>query len=176
MAQGLLSKPYVVNPYSKNMEEAVRFIECTAELECDPYLYYAIHPDLNTPYEWPNFQEQIQSAVEEKAYYEDVMNQLDGAYVSGSADIQAMIDYYDLFLKDQEEERWEISADTISTQRKLLETLDLHTDSIYLGASGSTADQMISELCDRYVNGNLTMDAMLDELGNKMRMMQMEEQ
>jgi hypothetical protein len=33
---------------------------------------------------------------------------------------------------------------------------------------------MIAELCNRYASGNLTMDTLLNEIGNKMRMMQLE--
>lgn len=165
---------YIVNPYSQNKDAAVKFIECVSELESEPYIYYAIHPNCNEPYERPNFQKWVESAAKEKAALEATMKRLDGMELAEMADIQAMIDYYDLYLENQENERWMISSQTISQYRDLLKVLDLHTNSIYLGAPGTASEQMIADLCVRYASGSLTMDALLDEIGNKMRMMQLE--
>lgn len=165
---------YIINPYSQNIDAAIKFIECVSELESEPYVYYSIHPDCNTPYEKPNFEQWIESAVQEKAALEATMKKLDGLELSEKADIQAMIDYYDLYIANQENERWLISADTIAKYREMLKVLDLHSNSIYLGAPGTASERMIAELCNRYASGNLTMDTLLNEIGNKMRMMQLE--
>ena len=102
------------------------------------------------------------------------MKKLEGLVLSEKADIQAMIDYYDLYIANQENERWLISADTIAKYREMLKVLDLHSNSIYLGAPGTASERMIAELCNRYASGNLTMDTLLNEIRNKMRMMQLE--
>ena len=136
---------YVVNPYSKDQDAALAYIECISELESAPYLYYAIHADYSEPYEWPDFHAWVESAIREKQQLKETKKALEGMEAPELSDIQAMIDYYELFLKNKESERWMISADTIAEHRKLLERLDLHVNSIYLGAPGSTAEQLIAQ-------------------------------
>lgn len=165
---------YVVNPYSKNMDAAIKYVECLSEIESEPYIYYTVHPDCNEPCEDPHFQALIESAVQQKAELEETIKSMEGGDPVDRVDVQAMIDYYDHLLDNKESERWLISAQTIESQRKLLQSLHLHTESLYLGAQGSRVDQMIAGLCSRYADGSMTMDVFLSELSKKVNMMQLE--
>ena len=89
-------------------------------------------------------------------------------------DIQAIVDYMQHYIENQENERWMISEHTMQNQRKSLESLNLHQNTIYLGAPGSTVDLMIAELCQRYADGNMTMDDLLNELARKVSLMELE--
>ena len=165
---------YVINPYSKNMEAAIKFIESVTKLKSGPYIYYAIHPEFNEPYEKPDFQQMIASYVQGKSELEEILRDTSNLHHTAIGDLQATLDFYNAYLENQEKEKWMISSETITKYRNLLDNLHLHTSSIYLGASGSAAEQMISELCARYTLGNMTLDAFLNELNLKMRMMQLE--
>ncbi len=162
---------YVVNPYSKNQAEALKFIETAAQMEMNPYLYYAIYPDCNTPYENPSFAENIAKYTEEKASLEKAR---ETAEEEALENIDYQLEYYTKYLEDQENQRWMISENTITETRQLLEKVNLHVSSFYLGSNGTSAYDVIAELCTRYCGGNLSMDAFLNELTNKITMMQLE--
>ena len=165
---------YVVNPYSTNQEAAIQYLECVAALESEPYIYYATHPDCNDPYENPDFEHIITSVTQSKNVLEEALSMIDASDIDKADDIQAMIDFYDTYLQNAENERWMISAETIAVQREMMENLNLHTESIFNGATGSKAEGIIVQLCKRYVDGNVTIDMLLRELDAKLNMMKLE--
>lgn len=167
---------YVINPYSRNIDVAIKYLECVAELESEPYIYYAIHPECNDPYEWPSFEQEVASIIQDKKALEDALIKLQASGTNQTDEIQAMIDYCNLFLQDIENERWMISAETIKTQREMMQHLHLHTDLLFTVSPGSRAEQMLSQLCKRYVEGNISIDMLLRELESKLNMMKMENQ
>ena len=162
---------YVINPYSSHQAEAQKFIETASVMEINPYLYYAIHPQCNAPYENPNFAGIIEQYSKEKAYLEGLKEKAEG---QARDEIDYLLDYYDKYLNDQEHQRWMISADTIAESRKKLQNINLHATSFFLGASGTAAYDMISELCTRYCSGLMSLDTFLHDMTNKVHMMQLE--
>ncbi|MEF9880562.1 MAG: hypothetical protein RR975_14195, partial [Clostridia bacterium] len=47
---------YVINPQSEHIESAIKFIEEASHIENNPNVYYATHPQMNEPYQNPNFE------------------------------------------------------------------------------------------------------------------------
>ncbi|NLB41216.1 MAG: hypothetical protein GX815_02980 [Clostridiales bacterium] len=165
---------YIVNPFSRNIDDAIKYIEKVSEMDSEPYIYYAVHPQCTEPYEWPDFQQLIESYVQQKEQLEEVIKGADNMDSPDIRDIQAIVDYMQHYIENQENERWMISEHTMQNQRKSLESLNLHQNTIYLGAPGSTVDLMIAELCQRYADGNMTMDDLLNELARKVSLMELE--
>lgn len=162
---------YVVNPNSKHIAEAIQFIECAAHIESNPYMYYAAHPQLQSPYESPNFERSIASHITKKAELEQA---LQFAGEDDRADIEYMLMYVNEWLERQEELRWMITAETIAQYWGGNKLLDLHADSLYIGDDGSAAQAVVYSACARYASGNLSLDDFLNELTQKMQMMYLE--
>jgi hypothetical protein len=162
---------YVINPFSKNVEEALHYLECATQLETNPYLYYAIHPDCNMPYERLDFQKKLASIQEDKAVLEKNLL-ADDIEPAVRRDMEATVDYYAKMLDSQEQVRWLISKETITQQRELLSKLNLHIGSVYLTAFDNT--DVISDLCTRYAEKSISTDTFLKQLASKMSMIETE--
>ncbi len=162
---------YVVNPYSTHQEEAQKLIELASAMEIDPYLYYAIYPQCNTPYENPDFERITALYEEEKATLEAARKEADADELE-SIDLQ--LDYYNQYLNNLEQQRWKISAEAIADGRQQMEKINLHAASLYLSGSGTSADEVMTDICARYSNDLLSLDGFLQELTNKIRMMELE--
>lgn len=162
---------YVVNPYSTHQEEAQKLIELASAMEIDPYLYYAIYPQCNTPYENPDFARITALYEEEKATLEAARKEADADELE-SIDLQ--LDYYNQYLNNLEQQRWKISAEAIADGRQQMEKINLHAASLYLSGSGTSADEVMTDICARYSSDLLSLDGFLQELTNKIRMMELE--
>ncbi len=162
---------YVVNPYSTHQEEAQKLIELASAMEIDPYLYYAIYPQCNTPYENPDFERITALYEEEKATLEAARKEADADELE-SIDLQ--LDYYNQYLNNLEQQRWKISEEAIADGRQQMEKINLHAASLYLSGSGTSADEVMTDICARYSNDLLSLDGFLQELTNKIRMMELE--
>ncbi len=55
-----------------------------------------------------------------------------------------------------------------------MEKINLHAASLYLGGSGTSADDVMTDICARYSSDLLSLDGFLQELTNKIRMMELE--
>lgn len=164
---------YIINPYTKNYQEATRYIECASQLDVNPYLYYAIHPTLKEPYENPSFHSKIDAISEDMTYIESVLQKENLAY-SDRLDFEAMLEYEKRVIQEQEQLKWMISVDTITEDRTQLSQLNLNLDNIYLTAMINSND--IEQLCSRYISGNLSLDLFLTMLANNLEMIRMEKQ
>ncbi len=162
---------YVVNPFSTHQEEAQQLIEMASAMEVNPYLYYALYPQCNTPYEQLNFEKDVAFCQEEKSALEAARKEADAEALE-SIDLQ--LDYYNQYLNNLEQQRWKISAETIAAGRQQMENVKLHTACLYLGGSGTSADEIMTDACARYTSGLLSLDGFLQELTNKIRMMELE--
>mgnify|MGYP000879217324 CR=1 FL=1 len=165
---------YVVNPYTRHMAAAIQFIECSAQLKSEPYIYYATHPEHNQPYENPYFQQILEAQMLEKKQLEETLKKLNDPQSLEARDLNALLDSINQLIENKEEEKWMISQQTISDQREMLKSLDLHMESAFLGAPGSTVDNLIKDLCIRYTSENMTTEEFLTELGRKISMMMRE--
>ena len=165
----------MVNPYSAHISEATQFLECAARVDIDPLLYYAVHPDMEEPYEDPNFERIAAKFTEKRDMYQDAVEQ---AKKAGTDDdeLQSELDYCNEWLDTQDEQKWLISADTIAAYRQMVSDsqLNLQADSPYTGGDGTSASALFGDACARYVGGETTLDGLLKELSEKMKMIYLE--
>ena len=162
---------YVVNPYGKHQQEAIQYIECAAQLEANPYLYYALHTTMTEPYEDPTFPSRIQSLSEDVERLEAQLKS-DDLDADTRFDLEAELIYDQRILQEQDKKKWLISADTIAADWALLQCLNLNLNNAYLSAMKSSSD--IEQLCSRYVNGNVTLDMFLKTLADTLHMITLE--
>lgn len=162
---------YVVNPYGKHQQEAIRYIECAAQLEANPYLYYALHTTMTEPYEDPTFPSRIQFLSEDVERLEAQLES-DDLDADTRFDLEAELSYDQRILQEQDKRKWLISAETIAADRASLSHLNLNLNNTYLSAMTDSGD--IEQLCSRYVSGNITLDMFLKTLADTLHMITLE--
>ncbi|MEG1967030.1 MAG: hypothetical protein RR142_05095 [Clostridia bacterium] len=164
---------YIINPYSKHIPEAIAFIECAMRVENNPYTYYSVHPDVNEPYQWPDYAQSVTRYTAEKEQLEQTLKKTND---ESTADLTYQLAYVNDWLAAKEEQRWMISQKTIEQYRSTADRmrLDLHSESVYLGDSGASSQLLLQSLCERYASGTMTLDGFLTQLDEKMRRMYLE--
>lgn len=162
---------YVINPHSNNIPEAINYIESASNMDVNPYLYYAIHPTLLEPYENPSFQSKIDTIMEDMKYIEELLQRDDLVY-SDRQDLEAMLEYEKRIIREQDQLKWMITAETITEDRVLLDQINYNHNNAYLTAMRSSSD--IEQLCSRYIGENLSLDMFLKQLAIRLDMITME--
>lgn len=164
---------YVVNPYSKNIDAAIDFIECLAEGSADTALYYACHPDCVEPVENADYEGQRERMT---ARLEEAQIALEDARANDedTTALEAQIAYYKEWLS-RDDLRYTLSAGTIAAYRAQVaeHPLNLHVDSPYVSLS-TLASDFIEASCQQYAAGQLTMEAMLRQIMEKVEMIRAE--
>lgn len=158
---------YVINPYSQHQEAALRLIECAAQVESNPHVAYAIHPQLTEPYEDPDYEWWVALFRESKEEAETALNAGDIADIPELEEALARAAYQ---LEQVEQSRWLISEADMAEYRAISDQLDFHTQSLY-GGHRNNAQALIQELCTRYCAGNTSLDLFLSEMTNRLSMM-----
>ena len=164
---------YIINPYTEHMDEAEKYLECAAEFEADPYLYYAIHPDCNEPYEYPGFDEKIADTERKIEAIEKILSS-DDLEPDERFDIEAMLTYYQRTIQEHDRVKWQIAAETIAMDRQLLNNLNLQLDNECLTAMMGMDE--IDQLCKQYIQINMTPEDFLRLLSGKLTMIEAEKQ
>ena len=156
------------NPQSKNADLAIAYLEC-ALAALKPQDARLISPASDEPVPQENAEEirrEMQTGLEEaKALREE-------AQEADKPDYDALIAYYETWLENAEAYRWRVSAAGLARWREIA-PLGLLPANAPLLAYGGGAEQ-IWTLTDRYMQGQLDVDAFLSELTQKARMIQLE--
>lgn len=158
---------WVANPNSQNLEWALRFIEYATRQRNNPQIYYAMHPNASDPLEVADFQARVASMEERRSDYQSRLEESEG---DARLDIEDGIKYIDNWLANRETVRWEISERSIAQYRALEPSIRFFENSLYLGSAGNGIQIQIQNLCSRYAQRQLNLDAFLNELNNKMQM------
>lgn len=155
-----------INPYSKNTEMALEFIELLADNLPDE-TNYAIYSDLNAPVENPYYAEEMQRLQES---IEKLRAQYEAAKAVDRQDLQQQLTDFEQVMKDFEEERYSISDKDIAWIHEFGDALILQGNNwLYSGDSGE-AYQLVQEYCAGQTNAQ----TLMNEIGRKIRMMMME--
>lgn len=162
---------WVINPLSKNKEAALRFIEYAARVKNNPRVYYALHPDINEPYENPKFQRLINDMTNRQS---QLLEALEGLQGNDRLGLNDMLQYVEGWLENQENERWLISPQAITHYRLTAPGIRFYENSLYLGASGNSVQEQIKSLCRRYADEQLNLDLFISELNQMMNMISLE--
>lgn len=162
---------YIVNPESPNKELAVKYLEYRAS-HLDDYARYMLTPTLTEPVRQENFEENVKQIEKSLASAQEAMEKADDV---DKADYQDTIDFYETWLADKEKNQWRISQEAIDRYRELGDYVRIPSDSLFLSYDGdSAAMDQISEIVSRYTGGQLTLDAFLREMDQKINMIVLE--
>ena len=167
---------YVINPYSKHIDDAIHFVECMLRPEVDYKLYYAIHPNVNDPYPDPNYEQTREHYLQQKEAYETAIQRAIAENQSYNENMDYRVQYYKEWL-DNEDNQWLIKGETIDAFRKAVQDapINVHAESPYVCDEGTSSFEIVTQACAKYADGYLTLDTFLKEISSKMRMIYLEE-
>lgn len=157
----------VLNPASPHQEEALKFLE-----------FYAQHLNMETLYRLDASKTQPLRLDT----YGDTKQRLEGqiaaiqAQLSAAEDASRQAELKDTLAGlqaqyDQNEERWQISAEDIAIYRAIAEKVVMPTRTVY--ADGLNADA-INQVIHQYVDGGMALDAFIRSLNEKAKIMYLE--
>lgn len=167
---------YVVNPYSKHMETAIRFVEIMAEQQASPRIYYALHSQCNDPLPNEDYDAKRVHYEEQVALYQEA---IDSANENGrdTSQLEYELQYYMDWLND-DASQWLISEGAIRVFRASLEKepYDAHVDSLYVSTTATEAGSFIKSACEKYAasEGRSSVDSLIKEIMSKIKMIYME--
>ncbi len=175
---------YILNPYAKHKAAAMQFFEeLVQDKSLSTYMgdrtYYAIHPNDNEPLEDPTYEENRAFREMRRDEYKEA---LEKARANGEDTevLESDYQYYVDWLAN-EDNRYVVSERIIREYRNMIEQypLNFSEKSPYIGSNYngvSDAVAVLESACERYAAGNLTLDAFLQEVTSKVKMIYAENQ
>lgn len=175
---------YFINPYARHKADAMQFLE---ELVQDMTLgtfmgdrtYYAIHPNENDPLEDPEYEENRVFRAGLRDQYKKAMEEAQ-AKGEDAEELEAQYKFYDDWLSN-DEGRWLVHEKEIRAYRDMLNQspLSFSSKSPYIGTNYNGVSDTVAVLesaCERYAEDSITLDAFLQEVTSKVKMIYMENQ
>lgn len=164
---------WFVNPYSKNKDLAIQYLEQAADIQNNTRTYYAVHPDVNEPLLNKGYDQKAVQDMEKRL--EDLKEAIkSAASAEERAATQANISDAENWLALQLSRKWNINEAAILNYRSFAPSIRFFEDNPYITPDGSIMLQNLSPLYERYAEGVIGLDAFLDELGSKMYLMYLE--
>lgn len=158
-----------INPLSEHRENALTYLESMAKKENNPTLYYALRPQENEPMENPNFEQIKQKSLEDQALLQEALNkaQLEKAPQEDIDLIKLRLTWAKNEISEDGSGRWLVAPKPLSDYREIAPQVRYSFHSNYLtGYEGSPAWEQFQSLCLRHAQGQLSVDAFVNELDN----------
>ncbi len=157
-----------VNPKSKNLESAIRYVEQYVS-GLQPVKAAMLNPELNDPIPNPYFERSIKWMEERKANMERELAKLEGAE---KTEMQAN---YEREMaeneKNMERMRWQVVPEAIAYYRQMMDNAYVRT---FNAMSTIWQSPDIRTLFERYTQGQLPLEQFLQEADGKLRLMRLE--
>jgi ABC-type glycerol-3-phosphate transport system substrate-binding protein len=161
----------VVNPLSKNKQEAIEFLEFYAE-NADTIKKYSLSPADNKPVRSSGF-ENLQAATLEKIEF--LKNSLDNAADEFERrGIQELIDREQRDYNYREENSWDVTQEGIEIYKKIANSFEFPLNSVFTDDSLRGEDQAIYQVINEFADGVLPMDMFIKTLNEKARLIYLE--
>ncbi len=161
---------YVINPRTKNMEQAQKFIEYALEHMPDE-TRVAVLPDENEPVRDPDYEEGKKRLQDELA---EAKGRLDTVDPADKQALEDRITVMEKALANAEQLSWSVTAEAIAAYRQLAPHMSLMTGSVIMNVDNQAGLNEFNAVAERYINGEMPMDQALRELDKKAEMMYLE--
>ena len=156
-----------VNPYSASPEEAVDLLECAVRYgEYYDLLMMLLHPDENDPVEDPRYRMEMDLIAEESARYTAMLED-ESLSVNERDNARYVLALYDTREEQAEAFHWAISAEGIARWREIVP---------HVYVLPTPGDDVLLNVRDRYIGGQLTAEQFVREAESIMWMIQMEQE
>ena len=167
-ATGITLTLMAVNPKSKNLDSAIRYLEQYVT-GMKPDKLAMLDPSLNDAIPNPRFERDIKWMEERKANMEQTLARLEGAE---KTELQAK---YDREMKEYEKNiermRWQVVPEAIAYYRGMMDNAYVRT----FGALNTIwTSQDMRTLFERYAQGQMPLEQFLQEADGKLRLMRLE--
>lgn len=164
---GMNLSVWLVNPNSPNVDMALTYLEYMAR-NMNNAMKVMLCPEANDPVENRYYQEHLK-------WYDNNIAELEKSLETADEEnkraIQESIDRSKQYRKEFEEnERWEITAEAIADYRALVPYLYVLDDQMVF------ANEEVSTLRSRYMQGEMSADQFIKEFDRKLRMIRLENQ
>lgn len=166
---GISLSLYFVNPNSENTEAAIKYLEYMAE-NGEHSMMLSIYSDFNEPYKDPWADQNLKDAEEqlENAKKMEVTE-------AEQREKDERIKDAEQWVERAKQDLWRIPAERIELYREFADKGVSVTKSTSLFGRG-TASKEITDLLQRYMDGQMDLNQMVRELDQKMQMIFLEQQ
>lgn len=172
---------YIINPYARHKADAIQFLEelvqdVSLSTDMGDKTYYVIHPNENEPLEDPHYEDNRAFREMRRDEYKKALEEAQ-AKGEDTEELESNYQYYVDWLAD-ENKRYSISEATIRNYRDMIAQypLSFSSKSPYVSVSGSDTLDVLESACERYAEDSITLDAFLQEVTSKVKMIYMENQ
>lgn len=160
----------IVNPHSRHLEDAQRFISCLTNQRIDPMLYYSVHPSLMKPIENPAYEERISQITE---LINDLNAQLEKSTPAERERLNDQLQEAREAAMEAENERYIVAPAAIENYQRY-SGLHFHTNNVLLGTTTHTMQENMERVIEQYAQGELSIEDMMDELSRIVKMIRLE--
>lgn len=163
---------YIVNPNSKNVDKALKFLEFMAE-NGEYTTRIVMYPDFNEPQKDPWGARDLENAEKYLAEAKEVK-----VTDENRRDVEQNIKDAERWLEQAKDRLWRVKQETIDGYRAVVkDRLRLSEDSYSaLFGSSENANKQITSLIERYTDGQMGVEQLVRELDQKMQMIFYEQQ
>lgn len=160
----------VINPNSKKQDLAQAFLSIYTKPDANSRAYYALRPGMNAPYPNPRFEEAVQFAKDDLAFYTKALEEALANPNATSEDkriYQFRIDLANQDLADQDRLRYLIPAEGIARFRQIGDSIRYFERSLLLDQG--PAQEQLNTLMERFLDGGSDLDTFLGTLNETAR-------
>ena len=164
---------YVVNPASKNLDAAMTYLEYAAAHQGGD-MKVMLFEDETQPARPADYDRWVEEGTQELDELRSRLAQEQEE--TEKADIQAEIDEIEARLADMEANEWLASPEGIAAYKRLAPymTLGSAVSFLYGGGDQASATQELSNLLNRFIEGQMTAQQLVKELDKKIAMIYLE--
>ena len=162
-----------INPRTKNMDEAVKLLECKLEAMTEEQKH-CIYENETEPVLNPNYANMVK---QEQEVVENLKAMLEKADESEKKDLEESLKWEENYLATRlPRYEYSVSAEQIAYfQENIVPKLTVRKTTFLSGTKDNSATEL-NDLMDRFREGQISMDQFIREADNKMRMMRLENQ
>ncbi len=165
----------IINPYSENKDAAIRLAQSLLKKELDPVTYTYLHPGCNEPIENPFIERDLEG---DKETVRLIQQALDEAVENNES--EETISLYKYRLQEAQEDvqntelrRWTLSPRQIAKFRRIEKYIKYYENSKLLSEQ---ALSQFKNICERFADGQLTLELFIDEMNSTAKLIFNEQQ
>ena len=165
---GMTLYVYVINPFSKNQDIAVQYLESIIK-NLPKATSMTFCPDENEPLR-PAYYEQNRKEMQK--YLDNMIEEQSKSNDEDNEWRTEMIAEQQRYLEQMEKNEWSASPEAIERYREIAKNIIVLTGTFSF--SNSDVAREMADMSEKYMGGQVTTDQLLQNIEQKIRMMQME--
>ena len=158
---------YIVNPYSKNVDAAIKYLETVIECMSEEHKIN-IYSDYSTPIINQWYEYEITDATNKLNEYQDMLQNPDEQIRrNAETEIERLMSIID----DIEKSKFRVSPEQIVSYQNIADNVGFNA----CGFGNEIVMQVITDIQVQFVDGRLSVDQLIQQMDEKIRMVQIEQ-